>query len=146
MSIIDINELIPQRPPFLFIDNVVDSDQTSILVDFIFQPELDFFKGHFPGNPIVPGVILNEACFQSAAALMSLTSKEDNDETTSPSLAVVSRIQSAKFKNMVKPNDKILISTKLVEKIENAAYFKSSIKNQDGKKVSTVDFACTLVS
>ena len=153
-STLDIKDLIPQRTPFLFIDSIVDFSQDQIIVDYVFHKNLDFFKGHFPENPIVPGVILNEACFQSAAALMAIPKDISSIATMSPTneleidtpLAVVSRIQSAKFKAMVRPDDKIIITTKLVERLENAAYFKSAIKNLAGKKVSTVDFACTLVS
>lgn len=137
----DPKEFIPQREPFLFIDEISDLSESSIVCRKSFPESLDFFKGHFPNNPIVPGVILNEACFQSAAALIGANQK-DNTKTQ---LAVVSRIQNAKFKNMVKPNDTITIETKLEELLLPAAIFKSSIKNQDNLKIATIGFTCTLV-
>ena len=141
----NIKELIPQREPFLFIDKVLESSENEIKTTFHLRPELDFFKGHFPNNPIVPGVILSESCFQSAAALIAITAESNKNELT-PTLAVVSRIQEAKFKKMVKPNDTVTIKTTLIEKIANAAYFKGDMVNQDGKKILTIKFACTVVT
>ncbi len=137
----DITALIPQRRPFLFIDNIVESTQDQIITEVKFGDNYEFFKGHFPGNPIVPGVILNEHCFQSAAALINLTSKEESHNQ----LAVVSRIQSAKFKNIVRPNEVLRTKTELKEKLANAAYFKSIITKENGEKALIIEFACTMV-
>ena len=137
----NIQDLIPQRAPFLFIDNIQDITKERVITDITFNPEMDFFKGHFPGNPIVPGVILSEHCFQSGAALISAQSEGDFKSK----LAVVSRVNSAKFKNLVKPNDKITTETTLTEMINNAAFLKSVVKNEAGKKVLIIEFACTLV-
>lgn len=137
----DIKELIPQRDPFLFIDKILDLQEEKIIVQKVFAPDLDFFKGHFPDNPIVPGVILTKHCFQSGAALVSATGKGD----TKSKLAVVTRIQSAKFKNLVKPNDEITTETNLIEMMGSTAFFRSVSKNQNNEKVILLDFACTLV-
>lgn len=137
----DIKDLIPQREPFLFISEVQDINHEEIHVSMTFKEDMDFFKGHFPGNPIVPGVILTEHCFQSAAALISNKSTGDFKK----SLAVVSRVSSAKFKNIVRPNESIKTKTTLTEQIDNAAFFKSIVTNTEGKKVLIIEFACTLV-
>lgn len=137
----DIKELIPQRDPFLFIDEITSIEDQSIVVTKTYKEDLDFFKGHFPGNPIVPGVILTEHCFQSGAALISSKSTEGINGR----LAVVTRIQSAKFKNLVKPNEKITTETKILEELGGTAFFRSVSQNEAGKKVLMLDFACTLV-
>jgi 3-hydroxymyristoyl/3-hydroxydecanoyl-(acyl carrier protein) dehydratase len=59
---------------------------------------------------------------------------------------VVSRIQSAKFKTIVRPNEKIKTKTIITEQISNAAFFKSIVTNEQNKKVLIIEFACTLVS
>jgi 3-hydroxyacyl-[acyl-carrier-protein] dehydratase len=138
----DIKELIPQREPFLFIANIVEINKDHIIVDHIFKEDLDVFKGHFPGDPIVPGVLLSEHCFQSGAALISSQSSDGIGNN----LAVVSRIQSAKFKTIVRPNEKIKTKTIITEQISNAAFFKSIVTNEQNKKVLIIEFACTLVS
>jgi 3-hydroxyacyl-[acyl-carrier-protein] dehydratase len=134
-----ITELLPQREPFLFVSDQFEILENTIKTHFTFDVSLDFFRGHFPQEPIVPGVILSEHCFQSAAALMGA------GQAAGTNLAVVSRIQSAKFKNMVKADESIQTETTLVEEVGPAAYFKSVVKNQAGKKVLLIEFACTLV-
>ena len=135
-----ITDYIPQRKPFLFVDETFEYLENEIKTTYTFSENHDFFQGHFPGNPIVPGVILSEHCFQSAAALMGFKAKKGLKN-----LAVVSRIQSAKFKHIVPANGKITTNTKLVEELGAAAYFKSVVQNTEGKKVLIVEFACTLV-
>jgi len=137
----DIKELIPQREPFLFIREVQEITENTISASMTFTEDMEFFKGHFPENPIVPGVLLTEHCFQTGAALISSKSTGDFQGK----LAVVSRINSAKFKNIVRPNELITTTTEITEEIANAAFFRSIVKNTQGKKVLTIEFACTLI-
>ncbi len=60
-------EILPHRPPFLFVDEVLACDQKRVHATRVFRPEEDFFRGHYPGRPIVPGVILIEALAQAFA-------------------------------------------------------------------------------
>jgi 3-hydroxyacyl-[acyl-carrier-protein] dehydratase len=62
--------LLPHKPPFLFIDEVVELTEDSIRAVRTFREDEDFFRGHFPGRPIVPGVILIEAMAQAFAYLI----------------------------------------------------------------------------
>jgi 3-hydroxyacyl-[acyl-carrier-protein] dehydratase len=137
----EITNLIPQRKPFLYITNFKFEAPDEIITDYTFKEDEYFFQGHFPDNPVVPGVILSEHCFQSGAALISHNSQGD----FLGKLAVVSRIQSAKFKNIVRPHEKITTTTKLVEQIDNAAFFRSIVKNEESKKCLIIEFACALV-
>ncbi len=136
----NVKDLIPQREPFLFIEEILEVSPEEITVSQKFYESMDFFKGHFPENPIVPGVILTEHCFQSGAALIAT-----KNTGMKASLAVVTRIQSAKFKNIVKPNEIITTKTKLIEMMGQTAFFKSIALNEAGKKVLILEFACTLV-
>lgn len=132
-------ERIPQKEPFLFIDTVLDRTEDAIVTEKVLTGKEDFFQGHFPGNPVMPGVLLCEACFQSAALLLSY--KGDGLENKT---AVVSRIQNAKFKQMVKPNDTLNIRVELKELMGNAAFMKGVI-TVENKKALIVEFAVTLV-
>ena len=58
-------EVLPHRPPFLFLDRIVELSPTRVVGVRTFRPDEDFFKGHFPGEPIVPGVILIEGLAQT---------------------------------------------------------------------------------
>lgn len=133
---------IPQRHPFLFIDKLVSYDESTITTSKKLTGEEDFFKGHFPGEPIFPGVLMCEAAFQTGALLMSL--KGSGTDGQSNKKAMVTRIQGAKFKNMAKPGDELFIKVDFVEMMANAAFFKAKI-TVDNKTIMTIEFAAALV-
>jgi len=134
----EVLELIPQKPPFLFVDKVVERSANKILTSLFLSGEEDFFKGHFPGNPIMPGVLLQEACFQSGALLMAKM------PGNSKGLGVVSKVTSAKFKNFVKPNDLLEMEVELVDQVSNAFYMKGKSR-VNGKVVMAIEFSCALI-
>lgn len=130
----NIVDLIPQRPPFLFVDKIINLQEKKINTVLTLTGQEDFFKGHFPGNPIMPGVLLQEALFQSGAALMAGNSADRSG------LGVVTRVQNAKFKNMVRPGDTLEMEVELTESISNASYMKGTTKVA-GKTVLVIEFA-----
>ncbi len=118
---------------------MITHSSESVTTSYQVKESADFFKGHFPGNPIMPGVLTCEAVFQTGALLMALNS----GETLAGRTAVVTRIQSAKFKNMAKPGDTLNIKVELVEKIANASFMKGKVEVA-GKTILTLEFACAL--
>ena len=134
-----ITELIPQRPPFLFVDKILDRAEKKITTSLKLSGNEDFFKGHFPGNPIMPGVLLQEALFQSGAALMASL------EQVGSGLGVVTRVQNAKFKNMVRPGDEVIMDVELTESLSNAHYMKGTSKVA-GKTVLVLEFTVASVN
>lgn len=135
---LDIKSLIPQREPFLFVDKILDHSEKKITTSLLLTGKEDFFRGHFPGNPIMPGVLLQEAIFQSGAALMAI-------DKVGNGLGVVTRVQNAKFKNMVKPGDTLIIEVELIEQISNASFMKGNIK-VNSKTVVVMEFAVASIS
>ena len=85
---------IPQRDPFLFIEKIVDRKEDSVTTSKLLTGNEDFFRGHFPGSPVFPGVLMCEAVFQTGALLMALKGQGAGNAKT----ALVTRIQGAKFK------------------------------------------------
>lgn len=132
----EITKLIPQRPPFLFIDTLVEKGADHIHTQLHLSGEEDFFKGHFPGNPIMPGVLMCEACFQSAAALLSGQAGGD--------LGVVTKIEQTKFKRMAKPGDILDIKVERLETVANANYMKATIQIS-GKAIMQTKFTVATV-
>jgi len=129
-----IMDSIPHRDPFLFVREIVDRTNDSITTKTIFESQYEFFKGHFPDNPIVPGVLLCEAVFQSGAILM------DGKEKT----PIVTRIQNTKFKNFLKPDEQVQIHVQIIESLENAFHLKGKIL-KDSTTILTINFSCALI-
>lgn len=137
---VNIKDYIPQREPFLFVDEVVERAEGMITTKHTLKGDEDFFRGHFPGRPLFPGVLMCEAVFQTGALYMSVNGTEINQDKT----AVVTRIQNAKFKNMARPGDELFITVEFVETLANASFMKGKIK-VNNKVIMSIEFAVALV-
>jgi 3-hydroxyacyl-[acyl-carrier-protein] dehydratase len=138
----DVTSLIPHRPPFLFVDTIISIDSETIVTEFTFAEELDVYKGHYPGKPITPGVLLCEAVFQSGALLMGNIA---GLKAETESMPVLTRITGARFKRAVLPGDTASITVRLKESIAGVSFFKGSLK-VSGKLAVQVEFGCSLVA
>jgi 3-hydroxyacyl-[acyl-carrier-protein] dehydratase len=135
----EVLKAIPHRPPFLFVDRVVEVTDARIRTTKQISAEEPFFKGHYPGNPIMPGVLICEAVFQTGAILLSRIVGDIGEGTP-----VLTRVTNAKFKNIVKPGALLEMEAELVEKVSNAFFLKGKA-SVAGKTVVTVEFAVSLV-
>jgi len=140
----EIYEAIPHRPPFLWVDRVISYNSKTIVTEKFIPPDLDFFQGHYPGYPLMPGVLLCEAVFQTGALFMAkmLQASEQTAEAGRKA-PVLTRIKGAKFKREVKPGDTIRMHVTLDENIGNAWFFKGKLLVED-KTAVKVNFACTI--
>lgn len=137
----EIYERIPHRDPFLWVDRIISITPEAIETEKDILPDLPLFTGHYPGNPIMPGVLLCEAVFQSGSLMIA--EKLGNKLDTTSSAPVLTRIVSAKFKRPVRPGETIRIQVKLVEKI-GPAWFMNGTVLVRGKVAVKVEFACAL--
>lgn len=138
-----VTDLIPHRPPFLWVDTILESDTRSITTEKIIPEDLDIFQGHYPHHPILPGVILCEALFQSGALLIALTLR--GSDTTTEGVPVITRVEDAKFKRPVGPGDTILMTVTLKEAISGVWFLKGILRVQ-GKVAVKINFCCTLAN
>lgn len=140
----DIYEAIPHRPPFLWVDSIISFDAKTIITEKFIAPDLDIFAGHYPAYPIMPGVLLCEAVFQTGALFMAKILQESGlrNETVKHT-PVLTRIKGAKFKREVKPGDTIRMHVTLDENIGNAWFFKGKVL-VDNKAAVKVDFGCAI--
>jgi 3-hydroxyacyl-[acyl-carrier-protein] dehydratase len=138
----EIYRRIPHRPPFLWVDKIIGQVDDSIETEKLIPLDLDIFTGHYPGHPIMPGVILCEAIFQSGALLISNLIKEE--DVLSGQVPVLTRIIGAKFKREVKPGDTINMQVRLKEKVGPAWFMKGRLQVA-GKTAVQVEFACAMV-
>ena len=78
----EISSLIPHRAPFLWVDKIISFAGDTIVTEKTIPADLDIFSGHYPGNPIMPGVLLCEAIFQSGALLIGKMQQFQDDDHT----------------------------------------------------------------
>jgi len=106
----DIERIIPHRPPFLFVDRILEFDDAARRIVGEYQVRGDewFFAGHFPGQPVMPGVLILEAIAQTAACMI-LRAPQFTDRT--PYFA---RIENARFRRPVRPGDRLVMEVSVV--------------------------------
>ena len=129
----EIFKLLPQRPPFLFVDRVIHQEREWLIAEKDVKAEEPYFAGHFPGRPIMPGVLICEFVFQAGALLIAKL-----DGAFSNRLPVLTRIQNVRIKNTVVPGDTISAEVILKERIGNAFYLKGKV-TAGSKKVMTLE-------
>ena len=136
-----ILSLIPHRPPFLWVDQIVSLSEKNIVTQKTFSENLDLYQGHYPGNPLTPGVLLCEAIFQSGALLLAdHFSSEDNDK-----IPVLTRITNSRFKRRVLPGETVTIDVNLVDRIASVCILSGKAK-VNGELAVKTEFHCALVS
>jgi 3-hydroxyacyl-[acyl-carrier-protein] dehydratase len=140
----EVYQAIPHRPPFLFIDGIQEITQTGIRATREVRADEPHFTGHYPGNPIMPGVLLCETVFQAAAIYLSRIHGESVNSGEKALVPVLTRIQDAKFKQMVKPRDVLDIEAEHTETLGKFHFLSGKIR-RDGKVVMTVKFSLALV-
>ena len=131
---------IPHRPPFLFVDRVLERTDQRIVTEWDVPRDLAVFQGHFPGEPVLPGVLTSEFCFQSAAILFSAESSEGQR-----GLPVLTRIEDARFRRVVLPGERLRCELELVERIANARYCKARVSCAD-ESVLRIAFTVALLA
>ena len=138
----DFLNYMPQREPFLFVDRVVVVTDNRIQTERQIKVDEPFFAGHFPGRPIMPGVLVCEAVFQSSSILMSNRAGTTSDAGSIP---LITRISNVKLKRVVLPGDLMEVEVKLKEVLGQATYMSGKVKVGE-KTVLTVEFTAMLVT
>jgi 3-hydroxyacyl-[acyl-carrier-protein] dehydratase len=102
---------LPHRAPFRFVDEILELDAEHIVAAYRFRADADFYRGHFPGNPVTPGVLLLEAMAQAgvAAHAIYLFARANGDGARAPILPLFSEA-SVEFLGMVAPGERVLIT------------------------------------
>jgi 3-hydroxyacyl-[acyl-carrier-protein] dehydratase len=135
-----IQALLPHRYPFLLVDRVLELEpnQRILAVKNVSINE-PFFQGHFPGHPVMPGVLVLEALAQAGGLLTQLSAAgvEAGDEK----LFYLVKIDNARFARMVVPGDQLMLEVKLKRVIRNMAMYECAA-SVDGKQVASADILC----
>jgi 3-hydroxyacyl-[acyl-carrier-protein] dehydratase len=137
----EILEFLPHRYPFLLIDRVVEFEPTKRLVAIknvtINEP---FFQGHFPGYPIMPGVLVVEAMAQAGGIIMMAEMSDRHEK-----LVVFTGIEKAKFRRPVTPGDQLRIEVEVLSFRTRYGRIQA-VATVDGKKACEATLTCSVVT
>jgi 3-hydroxyacyl-[acyl-carrier-protein] dehydratase len=144
MSIIDINEIkkyIPHRYPFLLVDRIIELELGKRVVGLknvtVNEP---FFTGHFPHNPVMPGVLIIEALAQAAAVLAFKTEGTVPDPDA---MVYFASVDNVRFKRPVVPGDQLMLECEIVRTIRNIWKFKG-VARVGGEVATEAEFMCAI--
>ena len=127
---IDINairEALPHRYPMLLVDRVIETSEDTIVAIKNVTINEPFFNGHFPQEPVMPGVLIIEALAQTGA--VAILSKPENKGK----IAYFASINNAKFKNKVVPGDTLTLEVEIIKEKGPMGVGRAKATNQDGK-------------
>ena len=135
-----ILHMLPHRYPFLLVDRVIELDPhkriRAIKTVTFNEP---FFQGHFPGRPVMPGVLVIEAMAQAGGLLTQLS--QSKDESSAGKLFYLVKVDNARFSRMVVPGDQLDIEVVLKRTIRNMALYECSAR-VDGQVVASAESLC----
>ena len=139
LNIEKIKELIPHRDPFLFIDECeILTEGEHGKSSKVFNSNEYFFEGHFPNNPIVPGVIIVEAMAQTAGIVVSYKLREYKEKSV-----LFMSVNKAKFRKPILPNDKVNFEVKFINKVKDVYKFYG-VCTKGETKLSEAEFSAMI--
>ena len=131
----EIMRILPHREPMLLLDDVAEQDGESV-GHYAVRGDEFFLTGHFPGNPIVPGVILCEILAQSACVLLQDVMKEGE-------LTVYTGLNNVKFRSPVKPGDRVETRCR-IKRVKHPFYFAEGRVTVDGRLCVSAEFSVAI--
>ncbi len=146
MKTLDINQIkeyLPHRYPLLLVDRVLDwePNKNIVAIKNVTINE-EFFNGHFPHKPVMPGVMMIEALAQTAALLSFLSMGQKPDEN---SVVYFAGIDNARFKRPVEPGDQLRMEVSLI-RAARGIYKYTARATVDGKTAVEAELMCTMRS
>jgi 3-hydroxyacyl-[acyl-carrier-protein] dehydratase len=127
---------VPQQEPFRFIDEILEIDEEHIVARYTYPPESDFYRGHFPGHPVTPGVILIETMAQAGVVAQGIFKLcLESDEADLDKILTVFTDVNVDFTGAVRPGDRVTITGNVVFWRRRKLRAKIEMKLDDGTVV-----------
>jgi 3-hydroxyacyl-[acyl-carrier-protein] dehydratase len=135
----EVLELVPQQAPFRFIDEIISLDEQQIVGAYRFRKNEFFYRGHFPGHPITPGVILIEAMAQIGVVAFGIylwaCQKNIRPRQMNVPLSLFSLADNVEFKGIVSPEERVIIKGKKIYFRKNTIKVNVSMERENGEIV-----------
>ena len=141
VDVTTIHKLLPHRYPFLLVDRVTELEpHKRVLAYKNVSCNEPFFNGHFPGHPVMPGVLVIEALAQAGGLLTQLS----NEAGCDGKLFYLVKVDNARFTKMVVPGDRLELEVTLKRTIRNMALYAGTAR-VDGQEVASAEILCAEV-
>lgn len=131
---------VPQQSPFRFIDNILELDEEHIVGAYRFREDEYFYRGHFPGRPITPGVILIETMAQTGVVAFGLYLKmmqaRTTLEATKDMITLFTLVEGVEFTGMVQPGERLIIRGQKMHFRMGSLKSKITMERENGEMVS----------
>ncbi|WP_300358857.1 3-hydroxyacyl-ACP dehydratase FabZ [Fusobacterium sp.] len=143
LDTLEIMKRIPHRYPFLLVDRILEIDLENQKIKGLKNVTVneEYFNGHFPGHPIVPGVIIVEGIAQCLGVLVF---EQQGGEGENPKVPYFAAIENVKFKSPVRPGDQIIYEAQ-IEKQKRNIVKANGTATVDGKVVAEVKFTFSIM-
>jgi len=135
----EVLERVPQQAPFRFIDEIISLDEEQIVGAYRFREDEFFYRGHFPGRPITPGVILIETMAQIGVVAFSMyllaCQKNIRPSQLNGPLSLFSLADGIEFKGIVKPGERVIVKGKKIYMRKGALKVDINMERENGEVV-----------
>jgi 3-hydroxyacyl-[acyl-carrier-protein] dehydratase len=135
----EVLERVPQQAPFRFIDEIISLDEEQIVGAYRFREDEFFYRGHFPGRPITPGVILIETMAQIGVVAFGMyllaCQKNITPSQLNGPLSLFSLADGIEFKGIVKPGERVIVKGKKIYMRKGALKVDINMERENGEVV-----------
>ena len=135
----EVLDLVPQQAPFRFIDEIISLDEEQIVGAYRFREDEFFYRGHFPGRPITPGVILIETMAQIGVVAFGMyllaCQKNIRPSQLNGPLSLFSLADGIEFKGIVKPGERVIVKGKKIYMRKGALKVDINMERENGEVV-----------
>ncbi len=132
----EVFAMIPQQEPFRFVDEIVSIDADRVEATYRWPEEADFYRGHFPGNPVTPGVLLVEAMAQAGVVALGIyLLSAEGSRADAEKLVTVFTDANVEFSGLVRPGDRVHISGRKVFYRRRKLRSEVEMRLEDGRVV-----------
>ncbi len=130
---------VPQKPPFRFVDTILEIDGDRVVGEYRYRPDEHFYAGHFPGNPITPGVILIETMAQVSVVAFGVYQlmQEKKSESLGRVTTLFSMVENVEFLQPVYPGEKVIVRGEKVYFRRSSLKVNVTMEKEDGTAVCT---------
>jgi len=132
-----ILDAVPQKPPFRFVDAIVEINGDRVVGEYRFRPDEYFYAGHFPGRPITPGVILIETMAQVSVVAFGVFQlmQEGKSEDVNGITTLFSMVENVEFLQPVYPGEKVIVRGEKVYYRRSSLKVNATMEKEDGSAV-----------